>query len=273
LTSRTAGLYLLAVIRRGSVLLVFACLLMPLRAAADRVDALAQALLSDGSYRVRVQAALTLGQLHDERGRPALLEALHDSSDAVRAVAAGSLGRLGDPSVLDALRRAASDASPLVRKQAEAAIAALSGGSSPKGTAPGGAAHAARAYLAVSPFAGKADPAATRKMNQHVQTELGRLPGVTLVQGQPARVRFYIDGNITRLSTTASGGSARTDCDVRVLVATFPERSIKMMATVGGSLDGTTDPKDVASAQEDCLADAAKQISEKVQAFLDSAAR
>jgi hypothetical protein len=129
-------------------------------------------------------------------------------------------------------------------------------------------------YLALSPFAaGKGGPDAGRLIHDRIQTELGRLPGVTLASGAAAARRFYVDGNITNLSSTRpdSSGHVRTDCDVRLIVATFPEKSIKMMATVGGSLDGTAEPSDVASAKNDCLADAAKQISEKVQAYLQSA--
>jgi hypothetical protein len=85
-------------------------------------------------------------------------------------------------------------------------------------------------------------------------------------------MRFYVDGNITNLSATRpdSSGRVRTDCDARLVVATWPERSIKMMASVGGSIEGSADPSDVAASRTACLDDLAQQIAEKVQSFLDT---
>jgi hypothetical protein len=49
---------------------------------------------------------------------------------------------------------------------------------------------------------------------------------------------------------------------------TYPGRAIKVMATLGGSLDGTNDPRDIASARAACLDAVAKQIAEKVNEYL-----
>ena len=55
-----------------------------------------------------------------------------------------------------------------------------------------------------------------------------------------------------------------------MIVATLPDKSIKMMASLESSVEGTPDPNDLAAARNDCLVDTAKQISERVQTFLES---
>src|SRR5437764_10165295 len=97
-------------------------------AAADKIDELARALMSDPSYKVRVQAALILGKLGDKRAVPALIQALKDENESVRGVAATSLGRLADKSSANALQLATSDASEFVRTQAKKALEAVAGG-------------------------------------------------------------------------------------------------------------------------------------------------
>src|SRR4051812_17126335 len=103
---------------------------MALSAAhADRVDDLSNALVNDTSWRVRLQAAVVLGRLHDRRGVPALMRALADPVETVRGMAAQVLGDLGDPAARAGLERAKRDPSSFVRGQALVAINKLDGGS------------------------------------------------------------------------------------------------------------------------------------------------
>jgi HEAT repeat protein len=254
--------------RRRAV--VIGLVLAAAAARGDNVDDLGRALTTDPSFRVKVQAAVLLGKLKNPRARGPLLAALRDENEAVRAVAASALGQLGDRAALPALRAAQEDPSPEVRGAAGKAVALLQklparpAAGAP--TVPGG-----KVFVALSPMAtGKGGPDNARRVHDHVAAALGELAGVTLAPGEATRARFYLDGNITNLATTAPDGSGhvRTDCDLRVVMATYPERAIKMMATVGGSVDGTSDPKDIASARIFCLDDAAQQVVAKVQTFL-----
>ena len=79
-----------------------------------------------------------------------------------------------------------------------------------------------------------------------------------------------MDTKIAKLSTSSpdSHGRVQVECDLSIIVATHPERSIKMMATVGGNLEERNDPKGLAEAKNFCLSDAAKQAAEKVQTYL-----
>ena len=40
---------------------------------------------------------------------------------------------------------------------------------------------------------------------------------------------FFIDGNITRLEDIVGGGGTETNCDVKVMVARWPSKSIIML--------------------------------------------
>src|SRR5438046_3071902 len=161
------------------------------RAAADKLDALTSALLTDGSFRARVQAAATLGKLkmRESRAVQALIEALRDQSDAVRLVAAGSLGQIGDPMAADGLRALQGDASPQVRAQATKALAAIERSVKSAPAMPSSSGRA-RFYLALSALSpGKADASSAGRLQEKVSAALGRLSGVTLSPGGGASTR------------------------------------------------------------------------------------
>ena len=98
---------------------------VPLGAEATRgADRLAELLGGSGSYRVRAQAALSLGRLGEPGSVSALVDALEDAHPAVRAAAASALGRIGSPSALPPLATVASNVgeAPEVRVGARRAI-------------------------------------------------------------------------------------------------------------------------------------------------------
>jgi hypothetical protein len=243
-------------------------------AAAQDVDTLCRALLTDRSFRVRVQAALTLEKLRDPRSRGPLVEALRDGNEAVRAVAAGALGKLGDPAALDPLRAVAGDTSPMVRTAVAKAIAALEpppaqGRAATREPRRSDTIAGRRVFIAVSPFSGgKGGADAARLLHDHVAGELSGVPGITFAPSEAAAERYVVDGSITNLISVRAQGKVRTDCDVLLVLATYPKRAIKMSATLGGSLEGTADPRDIAEARSECLEDLAKQAAERVQQFL-----
>lgn len=239
-------------------------------AFADHVDELSQALRSDPSYKVRAQAAIVLGNLKDPRGVPLLLGALRDREAAVRIVAASSLGRLGDPSALDALRASMADVELPVRTAAGKAIAAIEAARDPSQLAGGVSGGARRFVLEVSPTMGsKGDLKLARYAHDKILSHLRLLRNVTLTPelGAP---RYFIDTTITKLSAVpiGKGGRVNVECDVSVIIATYPEHSMKMTASVGGCLDEPNDPKGIIDAKNFCLGDAAKQVAERVQTYL-----
>jgi len=76
-------------------------LLVAAGAAADaRSDYLINMLETGATYRVRVQAATTLGVIRCNSAVPALGRALADESDFVVIAAAAALGQIGDPAAI-----------------------------------------------------------------------------------------------------------------------------------------------------------------------------
>jgi hypothetical protein len=247
-------------------------------AAADKIDDLARLLMSDPSYKVRVQAALVLGKLHDKRAVPALQQALGDENESVRGVAATSLGQIGDKSAAQALMGASRDSSEFVRNQAKKALDLLANVAAP-GAATPAARAGARYYLAVG-FEKAGNAQYAQVVREALTRELQKLPSVTLSVGggpptshdlQQKRLKgFVVDGSIQRLSASRQGGQNQIDCDLRAFVATYPERAIKMMTTEGASLQTGAGPSDESSAKRDCLMAAVEAVRDDVNKFLQS---
>lgn len=266
-------------------LAVLLLLILVGRAAADKIDDLTRALMQDSSYKVRVQAALVLGKLGDKRAVPALIQALRDENETVRGVAATSLGRIGDKSSASALMVAStSDTSEFVRAQARKALDVVAnGGGEGDGALTAAPPKAGAKYYVAIDFSatGKGGAEYSRMVRQALQQELQKLPAVTLsVAGGGAPSAsvlasrhlqgFVVDGNIQRLSASPAGGQMQIDCDLKALVATFPDRSIKMMTTEGASLQTGSSPNDQNSGKRDCLNAAVEAVRDDVSKFLQT---
>lgn len=251
-------------------------LLLALPAHADKIDDLTRSLMQDPSYKVRVQAALVLGKLADRRAVPALIQALRDENESVRGVAATSLGRIGDRAAANALLAATNDPSEFVRSQAKKALE-LVASAGPGMNLPGPKAGA-RFYLSIgfrSP--GKAGAQYAEVVRQALAKELQKLPEVTLsVGGEPTaqvlaskKLRGYVvDGTIERLSASPMGAQQQIDCDLKAFVATYPDKSIKMMTTEGASLQTGAGQTEETAAKKDCLVAAVEAVREDVGKFL-----
>lgn len=96
-------------------------------AVADQREDYLVGLLGDSdAFRVRVQAALSLGQVPaSPRTLLALQRAVTDRHPAVRVAVVTALERLGSPRTLKALRRASKDKVSAVRRAAKRAIAKI----------------------------------------------------------------------------------------------------------------------------------------------------
>jgi hypothetical protein len=235
-----------------------------------KVEDLTKALLEDPNYKVRVQAALVLGRLGDHVAVPALVKALDDVNKTVRAIAAQALGQLADHEAADPLRALLKrEGDPFVRTQTEKALALVSGD---------GANKKAKIYLSFGPFTGgvkSASADAAKILHDALSRELGKMQTVTLAL-EPADqkafprsglVGFYIDGNITRLDDVPAGTSSETSCDVKVMVARWPSKSILLWTNAGASLQSGTRPQDKVSARKDCLEASAGQLAEDLGKF------
>lgn len=102
-------------------------LLVPQVGNSDvRADYLINLLKSGSSYRVKLQAAQSLGRIQSKEALPALQEALYDPSPHVVIAAAAALGEIGDPSALLALQKVSKKRhSAAVKTQLAASIRVL----------------------------------------------------------------------------------------------------------------------------------------------------
>lgn len=241
-------------------------------AFADSLDKLGAALLHDRSYRVRAQAAIVLGKLKDRRGVPLLIKALNDKEEAVRAIAVASLGKLRDPEALEGLAALLNDPSPLVQSAVGKAIGAIEG--SPDEGAPPAIEQPAgprRFALEVSPaVANQGSPEMAKFVHDELVAKLANLSDVTL-KPEPDVPSFFVDTSITKLDVSGSAeprGHVKVDCNISVIVASYPEHSIKMMATLGASVEEENVAGGAAEAQRDCLGEMANLAMGKVQTYL-----
>jgi hypothetical protein len=246
-------------------------------AAADKIDDLSKLLMQDPSYKVRVQAALVLGKLKDKRAVPALIQALQDENESVRGVAATSLGQIGDRAALKPLQDAQGDASSFVRAQAQKSYEIIAG-TTP--STPGPARAGARYYMAIGFDTKGGNAQYGQLVKDALAKELQKLPTVTLsVGGGPPTAQvlaqkrlkgFVVDGSIQRLSASKAGGQQQIDCDLRAFVATYPDRSIKMMTTEGASLQIGSGPSEEMSGKRECLLAAVEAVRDDVNKFLQT---
>ena len=252
----------------GCLLLVLAGGERP--AAAGKVEDLSRLLLENDSYKVRVQAAQLLVKLGDRAAVGPLSRALGDSNKTVRWMAVQGLGRLGDASAVPAIKTLLGrEKDGAVRAQAEKALAALSGGGPRKG---------ARIFLTFGSFRGgvrSADAGALEILRSALRRELSKLSSVTFEEsrsgntGSGAPVGFLIDGNVSRLDDALSG-SSEINCDVKVMVARWPSKSIILWTSAGAAVQGGGRPQDVANSRRDCLEASAGQLGEDLMKFFQS---
>ena len=102
-------------------------LLFSVQVSADaRTDYLINMLENGSSYRIKVQAAATLGKIRCDKAVPALVYALSHKHELVVISAATSLGQIGDVTVISQMRKALSQApSKAARSQIELTLRIL----------------------------------------------------------------------------------------------------------------------------------------------------
>ena len=189
--------------------------------AAPRIEDVEDALGHDRSYKVRVDAALVLGRLHQTRSIPALIGGLKDPNPTVRASAARSLGLIGSPIARDAVAKALVDPVPLVRRMAKVAMKQLGGGdddataATPPPPLPGGPAIRARPGRKLSfevKQMGDQSQRAGSVLRSHMRDFIvAQLRPFGDVAPPENGGMFAVDGVIKDLSTNARGGDVEAE--------------------------------------------------------------
>jgi len=238
-------------------------------AFAGRLEEIARMLEEDDSYKVRVQAANLLGKLGDPRAVEPLTNALRDQNRTVRWMAVEALMKIGDPTAVPALQALlVRERDKSVRTHVQRALMALG---QKRGTP--------KIFLTFGSFSGGAAPANAdllQVLRGTLRRELGKLPSVTF-EGGDARsfantglIGFLIDGNVSRLDDGVSGGALEINCDVRVMVARWPSKSIILWTSAGAAVQGGSRPQDIVNSRRDCLEASAGQLAEDLMKFFKS---
>jgi hypothetical protein len=248
-------------------------------ARADaRTDQLVDMLEKGGNYRVRVQAATTLGKIRAREGIPALVRALADESELVVVSAAAALQQIGDPAVIGQLEAAAVrwDAEA-VRSQIAAAVRILRA-LTPEGDTT--LAESAPPSLlirvdAMGNSSGVARDDLPTKMQEAVVARLRREPGVVLQEAgmKPAAVKkklaadklkgFILSGSIIRLERVGEKLVVR----ISLNVFTNPDYNLLLMPSAEGAIPlpaGDLSREDEAAAQDKAVRTVAEALLESV---------
>jgi hypothetical protein len=207
----------------------------PARAAA-RIEDVEDALAHDRSYKVRVDAALVLGQLHESRSIPALIGALRDPNPAVRASAARSLGRIGSPIAKDAVAKALVDPVPLVRHMAKEAMKQLGGDAeTPPSPTPGAPAIRPRPgkklSFEVKPMSDQSKRAGNALRSHMRDFMLAELRPFGDVEPAEHAGMFAVDGVIKDLSTSTRGGEVEVSCAVQLVLSRQPGGGVFLLTS------------------------------------------
>jgi hypothetical protein len=249
------------------------------RAAGNKIQELSSALLGDPSFKVRTQAALLLGKLGDRAGVEPLIRGLGDDNKTVRAMAVQSLGKLGGDKAVVALKTLRErEKDSFVRNQIEKALAAMA--SAPPPTAPD--VKDRKLYLKIGPFTGgtkAADSSLTGLLRDTLRKSLGELRHVGMLEGPDERMllrsgkpAFLVDGNVLKMEEREAGSMLETKCEVKLLIARLPTRSVILWTSAGAAVQGGKRERDKQIAREDCIEASANQLADSLVGYFKSQA-
>jgi hypothetical protein len=195
-----------------------------------RIEDVEHSLLYDPSYKVRVDAALILGRLREERSVGPLIAALGDPQPAVRASAVRALGFIPTSGSREAVTKMVNDPAPIVRHMARGALRQLSPADDTSPLAPGEAGIRRRAVqkpsFDVKPVGDpqrKAGPALRSHMRDFLVDQLRPFGDVAPSEQQAT---YAIDGVIKNLSVDMDGPAVEVKCAVQLVISRQPSGGV-----------------------------------------------
>jgi len=235
---------------------------------AGKVEDLSKALLTDSSFKVRVQAALLLGKLGDKGGTNALIKALDDEDRSVRAMAAQSLGKLGGGSAAPALKALLGhEQDSFVSTQIKIALSALEDQE----------VKDRKIFVTIGPFSGGvklADTSILALLQTSLRQALQKLPKLTFSEtpakgrGHTPQLGFLVDGNVSRLQEVF--GVGETSCEIKLMVARWPSKSIILWTSAGAAVQAGRRDADKLNARRECIEATAGQLGDSLLEFFRS---
>ncbi len=250
-------------------------------AEAKDLAALHRDMETGPDFRLRVSAALTIGQMAQKASVGPLSRALSDEHPAVRAAASAALGKIGERSAIAALEAAAARESvATVKNQHVATLAKLKGGASTAASPSGGKFVVKLGNLSNRTGVRSAD--VERTFRESTRRQVAKLAGAVLPgeredAGSVARARSLpmvaLDGSVSKLASSKSGGDIGWDAQVEYIIKQMPHQQLKgtikgrgkalaNAAAVKGQTEHTQLQTDaVNAAVESALGDAGRALS------------
>jgi hypothetical protein len=235
-------------------------------ASADNVDKLVSDLKSSSDYKVRLSAAASLAKIgtDDKRAVDAFIDRLgKDKEKTVRGAAAVGLGKVVTAdtaaklrtAAMSALDKATKDKDSFVKKQAKKALDKLK-----KLDGGGGTVVAAGGiYVNIGAMAAETKDADKMKalMKKTVERTFSKSATDIKTGTPPTSLKgvqaFYVDGTLNEVTTKAKGSATIVSCKVNMYIATYPDNSVFGFLNGGGSVQASSDAKDVELAKTDCV--------------------
>jgi hypothetical protein len=220
-----------------------------------RANFLLQMLRTSAEPRVRVNAALRLGELRDSEAAPALIELFASERDPlVRATIIASLAAIGDPRALATAREAARSSDRPVAQQGRRAIAILERASASASSAEQPPSGVSRPSLLIAAgrvnlqagIAGELQASAQRALDAALSArpEVLRHTGAAstvagVVRAQRLRGAHQFDANVQSVSAQSSGVRVA----VSIVVSSLPGRAYEFDASTAVTVAGGADPR------------------------------
>jgi hypothetical protein len=254
-------------------------------------------MMRDTDFRVRTQAAFSLGRMGDSSALAPLIKGLGDAHPAVRAAAAVSIGRLGDPTALPTLRQH-QDNSDAVKRQVTRSISILEASNNQiaSKTASGGPDPLpidwtrAHHYLELSHIANVSKtkrPGLDETIKSLAWRELRRLDGYVISDGQDrpsglnAELRrrrlqgYMIAVSLGRLARFMAPNKVQIRAEVMLSIFTFPEQNYQMSVNGEASITLVRNAfreNQIPMLQEDALSGAIQAAFRELDQNLESKA-
>jgi len=252
---------------------------VPAAATDPRVESLVKMLDENPNYRVRVQAARSLGRLRSPEAVQALVKALEDSDPLVVVSAASALGCIGSAEALAPLQKLALSKDPAVKSQAQAAIRQIEAILKMSGKSEEGKDIASiermeglKAMLTVGKMgdASGLDKAVLKEVLRNaIQDEASRTIGyVLLPEGTNAAelerlvkgkgvLAYLIQGSLVKIENK----DGNIEADVSLILLSNPGNEIRAMITGKAKIEvppGTTDAAALAEIEKEAVATAGR---------------
>jgi hypothetical protein len=269
-------------IRTAAVLFsIFVATASQVRAEPPQVPRLVDMLLNAEGYRVRTQAAYSLGAFIGPEVQDALLSALMDPHEAVRVAALVSLSKMGDASVISLLR-GSDDPNPVVKEQLRHTIVLLEE-RFPDTRVPLDWTHISTVVEAVGlrddSGSGRSDVPAvfgrvlTRQLRMQERLAVAEAPrGLDQIGDVISRYKLhplFITGAVTQMAKRTSGGDVIWDVTVSLTIMSHPGKSIRAMVTGKASVSHAARshvPDDDYGMQDRAIEDAVRSAVESLAA-------